>query len=353
MRGFSLIEVMVASTVGLILLAGVTALMVNSSTSYRTTDSISRLQENARFAIEFVARDLRNAGNFGCTSDLDTINSTLNAWMGLSALTTPNPIEGLEAGTTKWYPSGSTVIPSRITALAGKGGDAILIRYLDSNAIRITQDMPNESGNLFVNPGHGLVAGDIVMVADCDSADIIQITGVNTAGGGTSGDGLVHNSGNGVQCGTETCVPGNSTQKLQKIYGADARVFKVNNFQYYIGTGASGRLALFRGDQELVEGIENLQVLYGVDSNDKRMPTKYLRANQISAADWRNVVSVRVALLASTIANTETGETGTEYDKKTYDLNLTPSDTTDDVDPDDRKVVRQEFYATVNLRNIR
>lgn len=351
-KGFSIVEIMIATTIGLILLAAITALMVNSSTSFQTTNSISRLQENARFAIEFIGRDLRNAGNFGCSADVETVSSTLKDSTNISSK--PLAIEGLEQGKTIFYPSDAAL-------LAGKKvdpeSDAIAIRYMDgTNPVSITQQMPNESAALFVNPGHDLQEGDIIMVSDCDSADIMQLTNIQAGTGGNSGkDGLVHNAATGDL---------NNTQKLSKSYGPGANVFRFRNYAYYIAEGKSGRRALWRGNQELVEGIENMQIRYGVDRSGSRMPTIFLKADEITNdAEWRNIVAVRIGLLVTAIADTATGEIGTDVDNNKYDLNGT-KDTSDDYDPfavpvasgfpaKPKKVVRKEFVTTIELRNIR
>lgn len=77
-RGFSLVELMVAVTIGLIILAAVSGIFVTSKSTYNTTDSLARLQENARFAVHYLSRDIRMAGFAGCLDDLLSISSGLN-----------------------------------------------------------------------------------------------------------------------------------------------------------------------------------------------------------------------------------------------------------------------------------
>ena len=101
-RGFSLVELMVAMVVGLITLGTVSAIMVNTNKNYTATDSTARLQENARFAMQFIATDLRRAGYFGCTDDISVVNSTLNGSGGAGGLAL-NALEGVEnMGTGTW-----------------------------------------------------------------------------------------------------------------------------------------------------------------------------------------------------------------------------------------------------------
>lgn len=340
--GFSMVELMVAMAIGLIILSAVSAILVNSNKNYNTTDSMARLQENARFALQFIGTDLRRAGYFGCSDDIESVNSTLNGGgLGPSGGLALSAIEGaddINSGVV-WAPSGNAL---SLTGMVN-GTDAVSIRYLDQdNPITIQQPMPNESAVLFVNQNHGLVTGDIIAITDCDSADIMQLTNIQ-ASGTSSKDNLVHNAGSSP-------LPGNSTQKLSKAYAAGSVVFKLASYAYYVGAGASGQRALFRtsssGPQELVEGVEDMQVTYGEVTTSDRIPSIYRTANNV--ANWRNVIAVRVALLVGTIANTQDGQLGTEsVDTGTYAVN----DKT--VDPPDERRIRKVITSTYTLRNVK
>src|SRR5437868_2366793 len=59
--GFTLIELMIAVTIGLLLTAVVAKLFVGSSATYQTTDEISRMQENIRFAFQLMSRTVHQA----------------------------------------------------------------------------------------------------------------------------------------------------------------------------------------------------------------------------------------------------------------------------------------------------
>ena len=64
--GLSLIELMISITLGLILMAGVVQMFVSSKSVFTTQQSLSRIQETGRLAIEFLSRDIRMAGFYGC-----------------------------------------------------------------------------------------------------------------------------------------------------------------------------------------------------------------------------------------------------------------------------------------------
>lgn len=72
---------------------------------------------------------------------------------------------------------------------------------------------------------------------------------------------------------------------------------------YSVGTGASGQPSLFRSINggnavEMVEGIQNLQVLYGEDTDRDFVPNYYVNIGNIS--DASQIVSVRLTLTAQT-----------------------------------------------------
>jgi type IV pilus assembly protein PilW len=358
MRGFSLVELMVALTIGLIILAAVSMLFVSSKKTYTSQDNLARLQENARFAMQFLIKDLRLAGYYGCIDDInaDTVGNTLNnstdfAYNAQVPIEGVNNIGGSEASPTgTWYPSAGTTMPTN----AMPNTDAVAIRMADSSSsIYLNTEMPNTSAVLKVNSISGLSEGDIVMVSDCASADILQITQLNS-----TDPHIVHNTG------AET--PGNERKELSKAYSPatspdGTRVMKFTTRTYFIRAGASGNPALFRQDLagtpvELVDGIERLQILYGKDTDNDGAPNLYLQAGAAglqSAADWSTVVSARVGVLARTVSDKDT-----DIDSGVYDVdgNCPAGAALTDAcyeftAPGDRNK-RRVFQAVVHLRNL-
>lgn len=61
-RGLSLVELLIAMALGLLLTVGALQMMLSSQGLYRTTDSLSRIQESGRFALDFLAKDIRMGG---------------------------------------------------------------------------------------------------------------------------------------------------------------------------------------------------------------------------------------------------------------------------------------------------
>ena len=73
-RGLTLIELMVAMAIGLVVMATMVKVYVDSSRLYRFNDEFSQMQANGRFALEFLRRDARLTGFWGCNQDIDVVN---------------------------------------------------------------------------------------------------------------------------------------------------------------------------------------------------------------------------------------------------------------------------------------
>lgn len=67
-RGLSLLELMIAMTLGLVVVLGVTTVFLGSKQGYRMQESTGRLQENARFAMDLLSREIRHADFWGGTA---------------------------------------------------------------------------------------------------------------------------------------------------------------------------------------------------------------------------------------------------------------------------------------------
>ncbi len=345
MQGFGLVEVLVAITIGLILLAGAISMLATNKWTYRVVEHQSRIQENARFALETIARDLRMAGYFGCLDNLSKVTNHVNGATGGSLLDTAVPVDGLDnfAVGDAWSPSGSTAVPANIVA----GTDAISMRYLDpTTAVSIVPPlMPNNSAALHTATGNNLAIGEIVAVSDCDNADIFQITGPQDPDAtGT----FNHNTG-----GSE--VPGNATKEFAKTYEEDATILKMASVTYYIGTGADGRNALFRGiipasgdmsvmdTRELVQGVEQMHILYGKDTTGDNVPDTYLKAGAAGLTtdvNWDSVVNLRISLMVS--SDEEVGQEVDNQARQLLDQAVAAAG--------DRRY-RRVFTTTINMRN--
>jgi len=72
-QGMTLIESMVAMAISSVLILGSIQMYAQARSNYRTTESVSRMQENLRFSIDILDEDVRLAGYWGKTSSASSL----------------------------------------------------------------------------------------------------------------------------------------------------------------------------------------------------------------------------------------------------------------------------------------
>jgi type IV pilus assembly protein PilW len=335
--GFSVVELMVAMAISLLLLGGVVTLFTSSKTTYERVERLSRIQETGRFALDAMMRDIRSAGYVGCARP-STFANTLNN-SGALAWNFDNAILGydFQSGTT-WSPALDASMTATAASGATNGSDALVLRVpaaADTSAtLRLTDKMASPTSTLSIAPVASTATapvkvGDVVMLADCHARAVFEITDY------TKTTGVIDHR---AVAGT----PGNATNDLAHAFEANSQLVPIRTVAYYIGT-SGGRIGLWRisgsgAAEELVEGVERMELRFGEDTNGDRIADTYNSANGVG--DWANVITVSLALLVRS-----PDEYGTERDAKTYTL-LDQTFTA----PNDRHV-RQIFATTATLRN--
>ncbi|MFK8067523.1 MAG: PilW family protein [Gammaproteobacteria bacterium] len=92
--------------------------------------------------------------------------------------------------------------------------------------------------------------------------------------------------------------------------------------------------------QTLIEGVDQIRILYGLDDDDDGAADRYVSASAVSAADWQsNVRSVRIALLMNSVTDIKP-----VADSKTYTLLDTTATISD-------RMLHKVFTTTILIRN--
>ena len=294
--GFSMVELMVAMTISLLLMAGVVQIFSGSKASYVMQEGTSRLQENVRFALGRLSHDIGAAGYLGC---LDSANPARPFTNDLSNQTAAS---GYNFATPLFGTKGS----------GANGSDTISIsRASATTGIRLTAPMDTPISDLQLdatdNAYLSLQQFDILAVGDCGTASVFMITNDPTTSGGVieHASGVVSTGPNKTQS--------NLNGDLGAVYGADrasvAGAYRVSTSTYRLcpsisGTGTSLFLNTCDEANELVEGVQEMEFFYGVDNNAVAGADQYLDADEVTAANqWNNVVSVRMTLKFDSIQN--------------------------------------------------
>lgn len=347
-KGFTLVELMVAIVISSIIMLGVVSLYSTSRKGQKTNEALARIQENLRFAADMISKDIRMAGYTGCKS-----SSVTNALTDTTSLPFKfeNHISAFEGGTTfpSEFPAVGTSPGDRVA-----GTDAVAIIRVSAKGCKVQVHNANSAKITIDAVACGLEKDDVLAISDCNHSAIFQVSGPTNPT-----DHIVHNTGSGT--------PGNCWKKMGPVgnpkpacgggtgtlynYDDDARVHKYIMHGYFIGVSTSGvtkSLYVIDLDKgalkpplELVEGIENFQLTYGVDTNGDGFPERFIKAND-TGMDFKEIVAVKFGMLLTSIGDVKQTAPATA---KSYTL----ADTT--VTPTADKKLRFVYNTTVKIRN--
>jgi len=330
-RGLTLIELMVAMLLSLMLMGGVLTIFASTKTTSQLQSGLATVQENGRHALHLMVRDIRGAGFSGCAGIEPTIINIIanNPPSGISSFTGEEVIFGIDNIT-----SGNVynAVPGTDVIRVRGAGDGIA--GLVGNTVPVNANIQTTKINTLFQ------ANDILMITDCEATDIFRASSVSNGSGKTTvAHSNSHNNGN----------------FLSRPYGKDAFLLKFRSNTYFIRdsgrVNAAGQpiLSLFWRDDtlgptavdtELVDGIEDMQITYGVDTDGNGFVDRFVDAGVVQAGSlWPNVLAVQLSLLVSSVDNASNTPAPYTY----VGVSTTP------VAPDLR--LRQEMTSSVAIRN--
>ncbi|WP_043422022.1 PilW family protein [Cupriavidus basilensis] len=283
--GFSMIELMVALTLGMLVLVASTSFYLLTRSTYGSINDSANIEERGQFAIGVVSRMLRQIAYTPPASDGGSMQISSQMLMGLDNCSTPSDSEtlGCDAGA------------------AVNASDVLLTRFF----------------------------------------------GVGTAADPTVSDGSM------VDCsGQAVAAPSNidnaaSQRGLSILYvqnGADGLPYLMCKYR----RRAAGKETSTFVAQQLVPGVENLQVLFGISTDDDEVADKFVPASQVGAAEWARVFALKVALVVrgDNTSAASSGQPAIQLFGPMYngaDGTFTPTQ--------NPQSARRLFTATVQVRN--
>ncbi|WP_371231179.1 PilW family protein [Pseudomonas sp. QE6] len=263
-RGLSLVELLIAMTLSLLLMAGVLQVFLASKNTYLTNMTLAELQENGRFALDAIAQDLRNAGFKGaCLAGMGNGTGSDSDLYSLEKAGVDGAEKKMNAA---WAPAGR---------IAGTG--ALLVRY--STDVGLTAQV---------------IAGDTVTLAKGSA-----IPGARYVLSDQRFCRIVKNASEDARKITADISLDHFLETVTEAYPYRYAI-------YWIGTGTDGSPALFitdnsnKGTQqtnELVSGVANMSLRFGVRAEDSDAVGQYKVAGDMSPDDWPNVLAVQISLL--------------------------------------------------------
>lgn len=384
--GFTLVEMMVALALGLLLAIAMSYVYLSSKTVYSRQQQLSSIQQSVRIAFEYLSSDARMVGHIGCFTGLPTtgttefntslaanaigsnyaigvegyeyINTTANAYtLGSSA-----PADDTTVANWEVNAAADAINTLPLTTIAGAGNgltpgsDVLVIRTVAGRPVRLAAN-----ANTSANQTTFTIETNAASTGTCSNGSTAKVSGFCA-----NSHGLIASCTRArvfqVSSITGGVAPAASTLTLSASMGSDpqyvtdaAEVFPLQTIVYYVKRSSSGTTTslyrrIFDGDnasgleQELIEGVENLQVRYGVDTTapdadgivDVYLPAKGATGTAAdSVTDWNKVVAIRMGLLIrstvpveSDVAVATTGvvngvtvtypTTGARYDRRVF-----------------------------------
>jgi type IV pilus assembly protein PilW len=302
-RGFSLVELMMSMAIGLLIFAGMTTLLVNNSRAQGEIEKASRQIENGRYAIQLLSGDLRNAGYYG------QFDPTVLA----APATLPDPC------------ATSLAELKAALALHVQGGD---------DSLACLQDVRGSTDIVVVRHAATCVLGS----ANCDTVGAggpyFQASLCNNAS--ELGSGSVSDF---YALGTDPLALTRHRRDCSALAGSGtpAELRRLETHVYFIANNdldGDGIPTLKRAELladgdiigfkivPLVEGIENMQIEYGLDLDgdgvqDAATPAPATHGGCLlpacAVANWRSVVSIKLSLLSRNIERSSGYLASTSY----------------------------------------
>lgn len=350
-RGLSLVELMVAVTLGLVLIAGLIQVFLGNRQTQRLEQGVARVQEAGRLALDLLTRDLRAAGFHGCAVPLKGENSEqgvsppmftrkVTGMTHISGNFYENSVRGYERGANGgWTPTVPSDLTSKING-GRNGSDALALYFGWDTGARLNATASGSSSISIKRNNACIEANEVVMVANCVQTDMIRVT--NTPGCAATTATLEHGA------------TGNVDGNLEGSYDVDDMVLRFTERQYYVrDTGRRNPagdpvFALFRrtngSEEELVEGVEFMRILFGQKLNNGNI--RFVSPSDASL-DLSQVVSVRVALLVQSFDAARDVDDTNAYTL----LDRVIDDSGTAITHGGGRNLRRVFTSTIELRN--
>lgn len=287
-QGITLVELMIAMVLSIVLLGGTIAIFLSTKQAYRTQEDLARIQENLRYGVTRFMREVSAAGFMGCAGSVQKGNTKVTDTVtGVTSLISGEEGTGVN-GTDKLtlsFARAESGVPV-VAAMAGQMGDVVV----DANHPRYAD----------------LKTDDIVAVSDCDAIAVFKIDSLN-------GDRLVHG------------------EDLEHVFGgadwASAMVYRMDGVTFELKKQTTGSKTVSSlhatrvggNDEPILAGVEDFQVLYGIDLAPKDgTADRYVSWDQVPAANRSEITSLHIRMTVNPglpVAGT-TGE-NTDFRKTT------------------------------------
>lgn len=344
--GFTLVEIMVSLAIAALLLSGIIQVFITLKNTDNVSNALSRVQEGGRVALDMISHDLRMAGFRGCVDPNLEANTEIIATSGLPAEFIGASLTGFDVTADNW--GAGTVLAdiddsSADSATARLASDVVNIMRFDADAYPVSSHAPATRTIVVTGLGADLAVNRFAAISDCSTASLFRITSSSASGNSTT---LQH------------AATANSAMQYNYA-SSNAELRPLLSNAYFVGK--TGRLnqsgdviyALFRRDidgniAEIVEGVENMQIQYGLEMTSGNR--RFVNATT-ATPNIETVTSARVYLLVASNERILQSDDSNSYEMG--DITIEPTASGGAVTYANDRRLRKVFSMTINLRNRR
>lgn len=349
--GLTLLELLITLVLTMVLIVGAMSSYLGSKKTYSFVDEMSRMQEQARFLNHQLNQDVRQAGDVGCPSGpLRNFNQPSNG-ISMDYVSTLRRSGATADNWMSYFPRGVEGYTGADASASGAflenkdaevTSDVLVVHRINADAQIGVSSHSIASVALTTTAAHGFTAGNPLMLVagNCRNMAVFVMSGpsssattsINYASGGSTS---YVNCAAGLQGSSVNCAPAPTNSALATTAGAyitplATTAYFVRDDQHLMRLRAGSTSA-----ESLMSGVENMELMFGVDSDGDGVANRFYRPADMLEANWVNVMTVHVNLVLTSdielLSNAEDFSCGSYSESS--------------------KLMRRCFSSTINIRN--
>lgn len=318
-KGFTIIEIMVASSLGIFMLWAMTKLYLDNRITSIAQNDVVKVSSDAGLTFSLIENDAQNAGYRGCVSGNvgpQTGNGSQFYNVTTSGSNYFNSLIFIQGNSG----TGASFVPtpdSAVLALSpppNPNMDVLTLRMADNPGV-LTSDMLSSTSPIPASNSASFSPGSVMLLSNCAASSLLDVASV-------SGGNVV------------------ATSQVGATYLTGSQSFVYDTVTYYVGTDD----VLYRSvngaaSEPIAQNIDQFSVLYGVNTNSSTTDVgEYLTAS--AAPDFTKTLAIRIGLVIK--ANDGNTVTSPNYSYIFNGKTIVPGD----------GKFRKLFYTTIALRNM-
>ena len=299
-NGFNLVDILISLVISAFIMAGVVQLYSDSHRNNIASMAFTSLQDSARLGLMLLENDIRLVNFQGCS---DPYTNYINVAEGTLLANSPgftdlydDSLLGFEVDDGTWADGEAYLTAIKDDAIIGS--DVLTLRFANSSSVPLNIDMANKGSTIEI--AQNLISinqGDMLLISSCLDAAVFKASAVTP--GVDPGDPVT----------ISHSITYNTSADFNATFDTTATIHRLTSHTYYVANNPSGSRSLFRRDREgnnieLVEGVENMQILYGQRISDNTIDLltddmiRYVAADDADL-DMTEVDRIQIAFLIS------------------------------------------------------